>query len=262
MTDKMEAAWTDAELETEIEVAKNAEVDEYIKTIDWSDTPADRKTLIIGNIRAYACRKTSPETPINQLITRLAVELGKRSAATAALEAKLAKAEAALEHYADSDALQRLAKAIDNLGAEIERYNMPNRENPTQVNPTQLSKQKELNKQRIKETEEVFDFWKTTFNLNGRTLLTNERKAKIKARLKDYPIERIKNAILGCSTSPHHLGQNDSGTRYIDIELICRTGAKMEWFEDMWLSHTHQKLTSQEIDGRTATIASMELNGR
>lgn len=82
-TDKTDAVelLTDAELDTALEVAKSAEVDEYVKTLQWSGDIDDyTKTLVIGNIRGYALRKTTPETPINKFINSL---VGKVSQLTA-----------------------------------------------------------------------------------------------------------------------------------------------------------------------------------
>jgi len=134
---------------------------------------------------------------------------------------------------------------------------------PTQVNPTQLSKQSQLSKQGIKETEEIFAFWKTTMSLNGSTLLTPKRKQKIKQRLAEgYTIERIKNAIVGCSLSPFHNGQNDTRTKYNDIELICRSGEKVEFFEQKATEAKQQTLPQSELDAREAVRAGMEAYGR
>lgn len=134
---------------------------------------------------------------------------------------------------------------------------------PTQVNPTQLSKQSQSSKQGIKETQEIFDFWKATMSLNGSTLLTPKRKQKIKQRLAEgYTIERIKNAIVGCSLSPFHNGQNDTRTKYNDIELICRNGEKVEFFEQKATDAKKQTLPQSELDARDAVRAGMEAYGR
>lgn len=85
-TDKPDAVelLTDAELDTALEVAKSAEVDEYVKTLQWSGDIDDyTKTLVIGNIRGYALRKTTPETPINKFINSLVSLVGKVSQLTA-----------------------------------------------------------------------------------------------------------------------------------------------------------------------------------
>lgn len=79
--------------------------------------------------------------------------------------------------------------------------------------------------------QEVFSYWCQVMGKNSLTKLTKDRKAKIEARLKEgYNVDHIKQAIDGCASSPHHMGQNDAGTVYDDLTLICRTGSKLEWF--------------------------------
>lgn len=80
-----------AELDTEVEIAKSAEVDEYVKTIKWSDdTDEYTKLLIVGNIRGFAFRKTTPETPINGFINKLAQRFAELTAERDALKAEVA----------------------------------------------------------------------------------------------------------------------------------------------------------------------------
>jgi len=94
------------------------------------------------------------------------------------------------------------------------------------------------NKETFKETFKeniyiVFEFWKTTFN-SPKTVLTEKRKKKIEARLEQgYSVEDIKKAILNCSKSDYHMGKNDRGTVYNDIELICREPEKLDRFISM-----------------------------
>lgn len=89
---------------------------------------------------------------------------------------------------------------------------------------------KETNKENI---YVVFEFWKTTFN-SPKTVLTEKRKKKIEARLdQGYSVEDIKKAILNCSKSDYHMGKNDRGTVYNDIELICREPEKLDRFISM-----------------------------
>lgn len=76
---------------------------------------------------------------------------------------------------------------------------------------------------------ELFDFWKTTTNRNGRTSFTPERKKKLKARLADgYSPAEIEKAIRGCWSSDFH---RNGG--YTDLTLICRSPEKLEGFRDM-----------------------------
>ncbi|WP_407485039.1 YdaU family protein [Acinetobacter baumannii] len=76
------------------------------------------------------------------------------------------------------------------------------------------------------EIQEVFEFWKVTFNKNNRTVLDNQRKSKIQARLKEgYTVEDIKTAIVGCSKSQFHIEGN-----HTDLTLICRDATKLDHF--------------------------------
>lgn len=77
---------------------------------------------------------------------------------------------------------------------------------------------------------EVFEYWRTrTKHLQAK--LTPERDDRIRSRLKQgYTVDQIKRAIDGCLASPYHQGQNDKGAVYDSIELICRTGDKLEKF--------------------------------
>lgn len=105
---------------------------------------------------------------------------------------------------------------------------------------------------------QLFEFWKTTMSLNGSTKLTPKRAQKITQRLKDgYTIERIQNAIRGCAMSPFHMGQNDQKTFYNDIELICRSGEKVEAFEQIFLNTPQPpKLSDEQQKMKEALIAS------
>lgn len=81
---------------------------------------------------------------------------------------------------------------------------------------------------------ELFDFWVGIMKKDfKRTKLTKKRKAAITNRLKEgYTTEDIRTAITNCSQSDFHMGANDRNTEYNDIELICRSGEKLENFRD------------------------------
>lgn len=85
--------------------------------------------------------------------------------------------------------------------------------------------------QAVDDVQIVFDYWCQAMGKSGNAKLTDKREKAIKARLKEgYTVEHIKQAIDGCKRSPHHMGQNQNGTIYDDIELICRSGEKLEQF--------------------------------
>lgn len=76
----------------------------------------------------------------------------------------------------------------------------------------------------------VFAHWQKVMG-HPRAVLDAKRQRLIEARLKDgYTVEDLCNAITGCSQSPFHMGQNEQGTRYDGIDLICRDGGKVDKF--------------------------------
>lgn len=83
--------------------------------------------------------------------------------------------------------------------------------------------------------EDIFKFWQQEM---GKPLakLTAGRRTKVEARLKLFSVEDIKRAIRGCKSSAFHMGQNDSGTLYNSLELICRNDEKIEFFMEKSLT--------------------------
>ena len=81
------------------------------------------------------------------------------------------------------------------------------------------------------DVQKIFDYWKSRMGKSGNSKLTKDRRAKIKSRLSEgYTPQQICQAIDGCASSTYHMGQNDQGTVYDDLTLICRNGSKLEWF--------------------------------
>lgn len=79
---------------------------------------------------------------------------------------------------------------------------------------------------------DLFNYWREVMGKsNSNSKLTTKRSKSIKARLKDgYTVEQIKKSIDGCSQDPFSMGQNDRQKPFNDIELICRSGEKLESF--------------------------------
>jgi uncharacterized phage protein (TIGR02220 family) len=109
--------------------------------------------------------------------------------------------------------------------------------NPESLNPESLnpdSKNKNVaNAPDSQKTSivEIFDYWVDVMNKNKTTKLTAKRKSVVSARLKDgYKVSEIKSAIDGCAKSAFHMGDNNNGTVYDDLTLICRSGDKLEHF--------------------------------
>lgn len=78
---------------------------------------------------------------------------------------------------------------------------------------------------------EVFEFWKETFGKNAKTIFDAKRRYAVEKQLRNgFSVEDLKLAVVGCSKSPHHMGENDRGEKYNDLELICRDAPRVEKF--------------------------------
>lgn len=60
-----------------------------------------------------------------------------------------------------------------------------------------------------------------------------DRRMTIGAAVVDYGVELCKQAILGCSLSNWHMGQNPGGKKYNSLELIFRNADNVERFAGM-----------------------------
>ena len=108
------------------------------------------------------------------------------------------------------------------------------------------------------EIDGIFDYWCKTMNKDSRAKLTQKRKSKVKARLKDgFTPREICLAIKGCAMSPHHMGSNDTGAVYDDLELICRDDAKVKMF--MSIANKVQQPYSQQTARNIDALKDVEL---
>lgn len=89
-----------------------------------------------------------------------------------------------------------------------------------------------------KSVVEVFDFWVKTLRDSSKgpsPVLTPKRDLKIRQALKLYGRETCFQAIEGCKLSDFHMGKNQQGRRYDDIELILRDAKHIEQFVQYYL---------------------------
>lgn len=73
----------------------------------------------------------------------------------------------------------------------------------------------------------IFDHWRETHR-KPNAKLDAQRERKIRAALKEFSEEQLRNAISGYASSPFHNGQNNTGTKYDEITLILRDTAHIE----------------------------------
>lgn len=93
--------------------------------------------------------------------------------------------------------------------------------------------EKDMSKIDSNDVQKIFDFWRTTMH-HPDAKLTGDRRRVIGARLADgYSVDQICQAITGCSKSAFHMGDNDRNRTYDGLHLICRSGEKLEEFQNM-----------------------------
>lgn len=81
----------------------------------------------------------------------------------------------------------------------------------------------------------VFETWVAAVGRSSTTTrFTPERRTKVRARLADYPLEDVLDAVRGIALSPFHMGDNDRKTAYNDLTFVCRNGSKLEEFRDLY----------------------------
>lgn len=81
---------------------------------------------------------------------------------------------------------------------------------------------------------DIFHYWCDVMRKNRMTSkMTPKRMKAIKDRLKQgYAVDDIKLAVYNCSQDPWSMGNNDRQKPFNDIELICRSGEKLESYLD------------------------------
>ena len=100
------------------------------------------------------------------------------------------------------------------------------------------NKEKEYNNV---ETLRVFDLFISSFNKNSNTYkLTDKRKLKIRARLKDAGLEMLEEAIKKTADSKFHNGDNDRGW-CADLDFITRSYEQVERLSQLQKSGDEQQ---------------------
>lgn len=112
------------------------------------------------------------------------------------------------------------------------------------------------------DVETVFAAWQEIMG-KPKARLTSERRDKIAARLKSYPIDDLLDAIRGCAASPFHMGRNDGGREYNDLTLIFRNDSKLEGFRDSFRKTGGTRpATSMNVSAVDEALATFEQAGR
>jgi hypothetical protein len=75
----------------------------------------------------------------------------------------------------------------------------------------------------------VFDRWRERCD-HPRAVLDHKRRKAIEAALERHGLDDCLRAVEGCRASPFHMGDNDRGRKFDDIELILRDAKHVEEF--------------------------------
>ena len=123
----------------------------------------------------------------------------------------------------------------------ITKNHKPLTKNQEPINKRSMSSKLDL-------VHDIFEHWcKVMDKPVNATKLTPKRQQKIQDRLaQGYTPEDIKRAIDVCRDDPFSMGQNDRGKKYNDIELICRSGEKLEFFMETADATIQTKLSTAQ----------------
>lgn len=94
----------------------------------------------------------------------------------------------------------------------------------------------------------VFKHWQVTFH-KTRSALDDKRRRIITKALDLYGEATLCQAITGITHSPHHMGQNDRNTRYVDIEHCIGSPKRVDHGLECY-SNPPSNLTLKQIQGR------------
>lgn len=106
---------------------------------------------------------------------------------------------------------------------------------PHGANPSSLltTKDPDLREGPLTDVGSVFEAWRQAAGRSDRTVLDPKRRRLITNALAAYPVEDVVDAVRGWRHSPHHAGQNDTGTVYNDLGLLLRDSEHIERFRDL-----------------------------
>ncbi len=80
------------------------------------------------------------------------------------------------------------------------------------------------------EIVEVFSYWKQTMQHPQAVLDAKRRKRIRQALASGYSVAQLCEAILGCSCTPHNIGDNEQGQRYDGLHVILRDAEQIDRF--------------------------------
>lgn len=104
----------------------------------------------------------------------------------------------------------------------------------------------------------VFAAWQTS-TARPRAVLDEKRKTLVRKRLQEgYSVEDLCAAVDGWRHSPHHRGENVSGTIYNDLGLLLRDAEHVDRFIGLALSPRRRSPTSTRLTNQERGLAMLQ----
>lgn len=106
--------------------------------------------------------------------------------------------------------------------------------NPSDVDDTRVETKSQLIN---KEVQEIYDFYIEQSGRNpNQYRLTDKRKRHIRARLKEFTKTQISFAIQGMLKNDFMQGDNENGTKYLDLDIVVRSTEQCEKWSNKFLA--------------------------
>lgn len=135
--------------------------------------------------------------------------------------AKLTKVESTVEPFANPFDTNSKTIAVAVAVAEPEPEPEPPAKPIVELTPDRATKGEVV--------AEIFAYWQRVMNSPG-SKLDDKRRKLIEGALKNYQPREICLAILGCSRTPHNMGENDRNTKYNGLNVILRDADQIDRF--------------------------------
>lgn len=97
--------------------------------------------------------------------------------------------------------------------------------------------------------ERIFAHWQNTHG-KQRAALDDKRRKIISNALKHYDEATLCQAITGILNSPHHMGENDRQTKYVDIEHCIGSTKRVDHSVECYERGPIAKLTQKQLQNR------------
>lgn len=231
-------------LEANIEKLSPAEKDAFlyydsrIRDQRFWDCPDSDVAQEIGRSRNSVCEGRNALKKRGWISEKVPfrIEITKTFPVENATDTDVSQSETRLERPVEAETSRECDSRVENATEPVE--------NATVYKDKGIEVKEEVKEEPkpLSDAEVVFEFWKSHLS-HPSAKFTKKRRENVRARLtiEKYSVEDLQNAIRGCGVSPHNQGANDRGDVYDDLELICRSGEKVERFLGIWERHVTGK---------------------